>query len=188
MRLRKSSLSTVIASLALFFALGGSALAAHHYLITSTGQIKPSVLSKLKGHAGPAGTQGAQGAPGAQGPAGPSSLSTLAIVHGESKSIPSETVGSSVAVCPVGSHAISGGGYTGLANVADSEMSSDHQGWILVVVNETVISTHLEAIVYCAQTGQAVAAGTLQTVHANAARRAALLASRVAAEHQNAGH
>ncbi len=52
MGLRRPSLSTIISSLALFFALGGTAIAAQHYLITSTSQIKPSVLAKLKGKAG----------------------------------------------------------------------------------------------------------------------------------------
>jgi hypothetical protein len=60
------SYANVMATLALFFALsGGAAYAASHYLITSTKQIKPSVLSSLKGKAG------AAGAPGAQGPQGP---------------------------------------------------------------------------------------------------------------------
>jgi len=69
--------STWIATLALFVALGGTAGAATHYLITSTSQIKPSVLKKLKGDPGPsgapgaAGAQGAKGATGPQGPAGP---------------------------------------------------------------------------------------------------------------------
>ena len=69
-----------VALLALFFAMGSSAVAAHHYLITSTKQIKPSVLKQLKGAKGPRGAQGAkgdqgsvgaQGAKGDQGPAGP---------------------------------------------------------------------------------------------------------------------
>jgi collagen triple helix repeat protein len=57
----------VIATIALVFAMTGGAFAAK-YLITSTKQISPSVLKKLKGAAGPA---GAAGAAGAQGPAGP---------------------------------------------------------------------------------------------------------------------
>jgi hypothetical protein len=71
-----------IAIAALFFALGGGAVAAiqSHYVITSTKQIKPSVLTKLKGARGPrgqqgnigaAGSQGAKGDTGVTGPAGP---------------------------------------------------------------------------------------------------------------------
>ena len=50
-RFRWPSPSMAIALAALFFALGGGAVAAieHHYVITSTKQIKPSVLKKLKG-------------------------------------------------------------------------------------------------------------------------------------------
>ncbi len=68
------SYANVVATVALFFAVsGGAAYAASHYLITSTKQIKPSVLSSLKGKAGPAGPAGAAGAAGAGtvGPAGP---------------------------------------------------------------------------------------------------------------------
>ena len=58
-------------TLALFFALSGGAMAAGHYLITSTKQISPKVLKALKGAPGPSGAAGAAGAAGAQGPAGP---------------------------------------------------------------------------------------------------------------------
>jgi hypothetical protein len=63
--------TTFIATLALVFAMTGGAFAAGKYLITSSKQIKPSVLAQLKGKAGKAGAQGAAGAQGPAGPAGP---------------------------------------------------------------------------------------------------------------------
>ncbi len=60
--------ATVIASLALVFAMTGGAYAASKYLITSTKQISPKVVKALKGANG---KNGANGANGATGPAGP---------------------------------------------------------------------------------------------------------------------
>ncbi len=69
LRLRRHmSYANVVATFALVFAMSGGALAASKFLITSTKQIKPSVVASLKGKAGPA---GAQGLAGPQGPAGP---------------------------------------------------------------------------------------------------------------------
>ena len=62
--------ATVIASLALVFAMTSGAYAAGHYLITSTKQISPKVLKSLKGANGAAGANGANGAAGPQGSAG----------------------------------------------------------------------------------------------------------------------
>jgi hypothetical protein len=59
----------VISVVALVFAMTGGAFAAK-YLITSTKQISPSVLKKLKGATGPAGAQGLAGAKGDSGPQG----------------------------------------------------------------------------------------------------------------------
>jgi hypothetical protein len=70
-RIRKRcTYANVAATMALFFAISGGALAAGHYLITSTKQISPKVLTSLKGKAGPAGKNGANGTNGAAGPAG----------------------------------------------------------------------------------------------------------------------
>jgi hypothetical protein len=89
---RHLSYANVVATMALLFAMGGSALAANHfaaqaaktksrefgYVITSIDQISPKVQAKLKkaagkpSRAGPAGATGAPGAIGSQGPAGAS--------------------------------------------------------------------------------------------------------------------
>ncbi len=60
--------TTIVAIVALVFAMTGGAYAAKKYLITSTKQISPSVLKSLQGKSGAA---GAAGVAGAQGPAGP---------------------------------------------------------------------------------------------------------------------
>jgi collagen triple helix repeat protein len=64
---RRVSPATVIAVLALVLALGGSAIAAKRYLITTTKQISPKALKEISSLAG----QGAAGAPGSQGIPGP---------------------------------------------------------------------------------------------------------------------
>src|SRR4029077_10019490 len=78
----RSSYARVLAALAVILAVGGgTALAAsivhqpktkpkHHYVITSTSQIKPSVLSQLHGARGTNGAAGATGATGATGGTG----------------------------------------------------------------------------------------------------------------------
>jgi hypothetical protein len=88
MRLRKPTPAAVIAIVALVVALSGTAVAASHYIITSTSQIKPSVLRALhastgaKGTAAVAGAQGPAGATGAQGPAGAQGIPGLTGVQG----------------------------------------------------------------------------------------------------------
>jgi hypothetical protein len=68
-RLRKHiTPATVIATVALVFAMTGGAYAAGAFKISSTKQISPKVLKALKGANG---KNGANGAAGAQGPAGP---------------------------------------------------------------------------------------------------------------------
>ena len=78
--------ANVVATFALLFAMSGGALAAKHYLVSSTSQISPKVLKELKGKAGargaagsagpsgPAGAAGNNGTPGATGKEGPQGI------------------------------------------------------------------------------------------------------------------
>jgi Collagen triple helix repeat (20 copies) len=71
---RRITVSGLIATLALVFAMAGGAWGANKVLITKTSQISKSVLKKLQGKRGPTGPTGPAGAPGlngATGPAGP---------------------------------------------------------------------------------------------------------------------
>jgi collagen triple helix repeat protein len=71
---KRVTYANVAMTVALVFAMSGGAYAAGKYLITSTKQIKPSVLAQLKGKNGmngANGTNGANGAPGATGAQGP---------------------------------------------------------------------------------------------------------------------
>lgn len=67
---RHVTYANTVATMALVFAMSGSALAASHYLISSTKQISPKVRRALKGNTGPQGLTGATGTTGATGPEG----------------------------------------------------------------------------------------------------------------------
>lgn len=68
--------ATLIAYVALFVALaGGSAFAAHRYLISAKSQISPKVRKALRGNAGPRGITGPTGATGPAAPPGPTGAS-----------------------------------------------------------------------------------------------------------------
>jgi hypothetical protein len=73
---KRFSYTNIVVTGVLMFAMSGGAYAASKVLITSTKQIKPSVLKELRGKAGAngapgsAGPQGAAGAPGSAGPQG----------------------------------------------------------------------------------------------------------------------
>jgi hypothetical protein len=193
MHIRKPTVTSAVAILALFIALGGSAIAANHYLITKTSQIKPSVLSKLKGKAGatgpagtrgttgPAGTAGAlgatgpAGASGPQGPAGPSNVSALITVIGSTQLVPSGSVGEAQAFCPAGYRAVSGGGYGSIAGISDSEMESTHTSWFILISNSTGSTLSIFASAECAAAGQAVASSLRRLAGARLHQRVAEL-------------
>ena len=61
----------IVAIVALCFSMTGTGIAASHYIISSTSQIKPSVRHALRGAAGSQGPIGIQGIQGPIGPAAP---------------------------------------------------------------------------------------------------------------------
>ncbi len=169
--MHRPSTSTIIASTALFFSLVGTGLAAKgthptpiHYVITTTKQIKPSVLSSLhgsqgpRGLAGPAGPAGAAGAAGAAGPAG-HFTGTESLITGAGTA-PGATVGAqatSVATCPAGTNVIGGGYSWGLGTipanvtvVADSPQGTG--GWAVTIQNNAAaaIASQFVAQALCA--------------------------------------
>ena len=68
--MKRPSASMVVATVALGVTLAGTGYAASNYIITSTSQIKPSVVSQLRGATGPRGPKGDTGSRGASGAAG----------------------------------------------------------------------------------------------------------------------
>lgn len=83
---RRPGYAEVTATVALVLAMSGGALAAGHYLITSTKQIKPSVLQHLKGARGPRGAAGPKGSAGLAGAQGSAGAAGLAGATGQSGS------------------------------------------------------------------------------------------------------
>lgn len=103
--------TTVIATLALVFAMTGGAYAAKKYLITSTKQISPSVLKALQGKVGRAGaagkngangTNGSNGAQGPAGPVGPEGKGTQGVAGATGKEGPTGKTGATGATGPEG--------------------------------------------------------------------------------------
>lgn len=105
---RHLSYANVVATVALVFAMSGGALAAAHYLITSTSQIKPSVLRTLKPR--------------------------ITTVESPMTSVQPDTVETVPASCPSGSTAVGGGGL-GPGGIAASEPTPGNRGWFIIVNN-----------------------------------------------------
>ena len=173
---RRLNYANVTATLALFFAMTGGALAAKHYLINSTKQINPKVLKALKGNRGRAGAAGATGTPGKEGltgkegkegkegPAGPVVLGGITEVREEGEVEKGHEV-EVIAKCPAGSHVISGGSSYEIEqnekppNRFKSEATAGRTGWVVNVANPSgnFEDIFVQSVAYCAKAGIAVA-------------------------------
>lgn len=156
MRRRRPSPTTLIALLALFFALGGSAVAAKHYIITSSSQIRPNVLTKIEF----------------------ADRSEILVVKGPKIPIPPGEVATSVATCHEGERVVSGGASAVTLNgVSTSEASEDRRSWLVVAANSDNAPTEtVQATAYCAAGRYAVAASA-RSAHMRALRQAQAIAS-----------
>jgi hypothetical protein len=176
MRFKRPSAATIIAFMALFAVLGGSAYAARQ--ITSkdikNGTIKTVDMSSsakqaLKGNTGPRGPQGVpgaqgiQGSAGPQGPVGPSELSALTPVTG-SLMIAAGAVDGGTVACPAGTRVVSGGFFADGGVVFLDAAGADRGGWAVAVDNSAGgTAVELTADAYCAGAGKAVTAKAQST-------------------------
>ena len=153
---------------------GTAATAASRWLITSTHQIKPSVLRHLRGE---------RGKRGATGPAGAFSTANVTQVAGPVETMCASPGGScqvngSLATCAPGSVVI-GGGWEGdvpspNATVDDS-WPIGSGSWDVVMTNLSSISASFHAVAVCASGSGAAARGS---VNARAAADRALAVAR----------
>lgn len=121
--MHKPAPATLIATAALFFSLGGTGIAAGHYLITSVSQIKPSVRHALTGRQGAPGATGAQGAIGATGPIGAINWDHTYYASSEQQPVTSARFQAEADVyCHRGDHALTGGFASFAAIVTISEI------------------------------------------------------------------
>jgi hypothetical protein len=159
----------------LLLVLSGGAFAASRYLITSTRQIKPSVLRQLHGATGPA------------GPAGTFSSAGVATVSGPSAPMCASSantcaVGSSVATCPAGDIVLSGG-YDGETDPpVDATAGYDEplgsNGWEVIMSNNALIPASFHAIAVCVP---AASAASDAATRPNSRNVKAIVARQVAA-------
>ena len=129
---RRLSYANVAATLALVLVVGGgTAYAAHQYLLSSLSQIKPSVRKELRGargargKRGPAGVAGIHGAAGAAGqvgaagatgPTGPAGNSAASVLSGRVTTFPITTSGQTTE--------FGAGSGTSAANVTESSVQT----------------------------------------------------------------
>jgi hypothetical protein len=133
----KLTYANVMSTIAVFLALGGTAIAGSRYIITSTNQIKPSVLSALH-----------------------SPLGNLTFAEGPKRYAGQYTNVDSTATCPRGGVSIAGGYYS--EGPPGSHVFIDApnglHAWGTDITNFDPQTAMVQAVVICAPAGRAVVA------------------------------
>jgi hypothetical protein len=125
-------------------------------VISSTKQIKPSVIKKLHGAKGTNGTNGSKGATGATGVAG---LSNYLVLHGSSDtSVPGLQSAGGEEACPSGDVVLGGGanvvGVSATNNPLTMEESQPDTGsnaWAVTMVNNLSTTQRFDVWAVCAK-------------------------------------
>jgi hypothetical protein len=143
---RRPSYSDLVATLALFIALGGTSYAVANLPRNSVGtaQLKAHAVTRAKLAAGLpiTGKRGPAGVRGPAGPAGPAGLS----IAGPSGLLGVEIItGGTTATCPAGKQVIGGGARVegvsaGMLTV--SAPTPDGSGWIASVTSPSVVASY----------------------------------------------
>ncbi len=134
----RKHVSTIAIAVVSIFVLAGGAAAASRYIITSTRQIKPSVLRKFQAKLA---YQDQLGPSATLCPAGSSSTGQCAVASSDAR-------------CPRGAIA-TGGGYDGGSNppvgatAAYDEPDNDGQGWHVILVNDASVGATFRATAVC---------------------------------------
>lgn len=171
------SSALLVALVALFVALGGTALASG-WVITRISQIKPSVRHQLRGNAGPQGPLGPEGPAGPTGATGPAGIPGVVMVESAMVTLASGAVNGTFASCPAGDVAL-GGGWDGgttppvVATVAYNEPIGNNTAWdVTMVDNQSDQSSTFAAVVECAPaaSGAAIAHVSRTAVEREAAQ------------------
>jgi hypothetical protein len=162
---RRMTPGLVLGVVAVVLASAGTATAVK--LITSS-QIKnhtiklvdisQSAQTALRGQKG---SLGPVGPPGPAGPPGSAALSQIQLVEGPEVALGPDGSGSDIntsdAVCPAGSHVVSGG-YTTITGNAEtfSNRAYDRSSWSALADNDSSVSGYVKALAYCTESGKAV--------------------------------
>jgi len=153
--MRKPSPALVISIAALVVAMSGTAIAAKQYVITSTKQIKPTVLKQLRGaqgprgYTGPRGAQGLAGVQGTTGPQGGPGISGLNLVTGADLQIPAGDFGTAVANCPAGQKTVSGGFFSSIGSAFATFGNPGAGQWVALIDNPSSITITVHAYAVC---------------------------------------